>query len=81
MRFDPGYCALTPFLQFNNIPFRVSRIHNAKSTDAIYFGRCDGSYCAAAARYERLQCLIHVLDPKRNVSEPARVRCRQFALD
>ena len=81
MRFDPGYCALTPLLQLYNIPFRISRIHNAKRADALHLCCCDASHFAAAVRYERLQRVIYVLDRKRNVSQPASVRCRQVALD
>ena len=73
--------ALTPLLQFNNIAFRISRVHSAKSTDPIHFCCCNVSHCAAAGGHDRLQRLIHVLDPKCNMTEPALVWLRQSALD
>src|SRR6266403_5398805 len=73
--------ALTPLLQFNNIAFRISRVHNAKSTDPIHFCCSNVPHCASAGGRDRLQRLIHVLDPKCNMTEPALVWCRQSALD
>src|SRR4029077_10562870 len=86
--------ALTPLLQFNNIAFRISRVHNAQSTGPIHFccchvshcadavvcGCCNVSDCAAAGGRDRLHRLIHVLDPKCNMTDPALVWCRQSAL-
>ncbi len=73
--------ALTPLLQFNNIAFRISRVHNAKSTDPIHFCCCNVSHRAAAGGRDRQQRVIHVLDPKCNMTEPALVWLRQSALD
>jgi hypothetical protein len=76
-----GCTRLTPPLEFNDIAFRISGIHNAKRTHTLHFGRFDISHCAAASRNHRLQGFIHVVDCKGNVTEPASVRFREFALD
>jgi hypothetical protein len=76
----PGILPLGPLLQFNNIAFRISRIHNPKTTNPIYFCCCDVSHCAAASPNYRLQRLIHVFDRKRDMRETALVRCWEIAL-
>src|SRR6266566_6276800 len=68
--------ALTPLLQFDNIAFGISRIDNAKNADAIYFCCGNPSDGAAASRNHRLQRLVHIVNGKCNVSEPALVRDR-----
>src|SRR5207248_9565782 len=72
---------LTPLLQFNDIPLRISRIHHAKRTDSLYFRRFDISYCATASGNYGVQCFIYIVDCECNVTEPAPVRRRQAALD
>ena len=76
----PGILPLGPLLQFNNIAFRISRIHNAKAANPIYFCCCNASHCAAAGRNYCLQRLIHGFDRKRDMSETALVRCWEIAL-
>src|SRR5438105_15871100 len=66
--------ALTPLLQFNDVAFRISRIDNAKNADAIYFCCRNPSDGAAASRNHRLQRLVHIVNGKCNVREPALVR-------
>src|SRR5437867_10999921 len=75
------HARLTPLLKFNNIPFRIARINNAKRADTIYFCRRNVAHCAAAGDNHRLQRLIDVVDGKCDVRELALVRCRQAVLD
>src|SRR2546425_13350203 len=73
--------ALTPLLQFDNIAFGISRIDDAKETDTIYFCCSNLSDGTATSRNYRLQRLVHIINRKCNVSEPALVRGRHFAVD
>jgi hypothetical protein len=41
--------ALTPLLQFNDVPFGISRVDDVKATDAIYFCCSNLSDGAAAS--------------------------------
>src|SRR5256886_6063286 len=81
MTISLGTNASTPLLEFNNVPFRIARINNAKRTDTIYLCRRNVCNCAAARCNHRLQRLIDVVDCKCDVREPALVRCRQAVLD
>src|SRR4029077_17880848 len=71
----------TPLLQFNNISFRISRVHDSKDTEPRYFCGNDVSHCAAASRNHCLQSLVYIVHRKCDVTEPAPVRGRQFGLD
>jgi len=49
----PGHEATTPscsapFLQLDNVTFRISRINHTKQTDAFYFRSGNFSHCATA---------------------------------
>src|SRR6266496_6651576 len=66
--------ALIPLLQFNNVAFGISRIGDAKETDTIYFCCSNLSDRTATSRNHRLQRLVHIVNRKCNVSEPALVR-------
>src|SRR4029453_10473440 len=74
-------CGSTPLLQFYNISFRISRIHDSKNTDASYFCGNNVSDCAAASRNHCLERLVYIVHRKCDVTEPALVRRRQFGLD
>src|SRR5215472_14690080 len=66
--------ALTPLLQFDDVAFGISGIDNTKNADAGYFCRSNPPDGTATSRNYRLHCLVHVVNRKCNVSQPALIR-------
>jgi hypothetical protein len=81
MTVRPDTNALTPLLQFNDVAFGISRIDDAKETDTIYFCCGNLSDGTATGRNYGLQRLVHIVNRKCNVSEPALIRGWRTAIN